>query len=440
MKQKLLVLTPRFPLPPIGGDRLRIYQVCKQLSAVCDLTLLSLCATRDEMHAPVDAGGVFTSVHRVYHPRWKSACGALSVLPSRTPLQVGYYRNREFSWQLRELAPRHDGILAHLIRTGDYIRDLPMPKFLEMTDAISLAYNRISKIRLGNIFQSLLYRIEASRLKNYEVEIMRSFDLTVLVSAIDRDFLDRGAVADDILVCPIGVELKSFPFNYSPDSRTIVFIGNLTSHQNLDAASFFAGAILPLIRERIPDARFKVVGRIEPRARQALERHAGVMVTGAVDSVPAAVRGASAGVCPIRFGAGMQTKLLEYMALGIPAVTSPIGLEGLRATPNRHILLAASPQQWVDHICCLLKDRERGRTMACAARALVEQHYSWTATLAPLCAAVESRLEGRTHVLPKLEPDCAGAARRLRGDWEASQPAELRRRLNGAETNTQDYF
>lgn len=393
VKKRLLVLTPRFPFPPIGGDRLRILQVCRQLSAEYELTLLSLCGTREELEAPVETNGIFSAIHRVYHPLWRRAWGVAGALPTRTPLQVGYYRNSEFARRLLELAPNHDGILAHLIRTGDYLKDIAAPKFLEMTDAISLGYSRAGEIGKGGLIRSLVYRFELPRLLRYEVEAIRNFDLVVLVSGVDRDFLVQDGDAENILVCPVGVDVNAFPFNYAPDGKTIVYIGNMTSHQNIDAVNHFVRDIFPLIRARIPGAQFRVVGRIEARTRREFERQIGVSVTGAVDAVPGSVIGASAGVCPIRFGAGMQNKLLEYMALGIPAVTSRIGLEGLNATPDRHLLVADSPRQWAEKVCWLLEDGARARLIALSARELVEKQYSWTATIAPLRAAIANQLK-----------------------------------------------
>lgn len=68
-KKQILVLTPRFPFPVIGGDRLRIYKICKELSKHYDLTLLSLCDKREELNYEYDRE-VFSSVHRVMTPTY----------------------------------------------------------------------------------------------------------------------------------------------------------------------------------------------------------------------------------------------------------------------------------------------------------------------------------------------------------------------------------
>ena len=69
--KKILVLTPRFPFPVIGGDRLRIYKICQELSKHYELTLLSLCETRKELTMEVD-DKVFKNIYRVYLSRLQS--------------------------------------------------------------------------------------------------------------------------------------------------------------------------------------------------------------------------------------------------------------------------------------------------------------------------------------------------------------------------------
>ena len=96
-KKKLLVLTPRFPYPVIGGDKLRIYHLCRVLSRRFSLTLLSMCESDDEMHAALPDDGVFDRVERVFLSRRRSYLNTLLALPTRTPLQVAYYRSRAFA-------------------------------------------------------------------------------------------------------------------------------------------------------------------------------------------------------------------------------------------------------------------------------------------------------------------------------------------------------
>src|SRR5690606_24456626 len=102
-------------------------------------------------------------------------------------------------------------------------------------------------------------------------------------------------------------------------------IGNLMSEQNFDACVYFAECVLP----RLVDFRFQIIGRIPSNKAAALSRLPRVDVVGEVRSVAERAAGAFAAVCPVRIGAGVQNKLLEYLAMGIPAVSTSIGMEGL---------------------------------------------------------------------------------------------------------------
>lgn len=398
-RPRLLILTPRYPYPVIGGDRLRIYFICKVLSAHFRLTLLSLCESEAEMTSALPTDGVFERIERVYLSKWRSRLNSLLALPTQMPLQNAYYRSPEFRKRIRALVPEHDGVLAHLIRTGDTIRDLPVPKFLEMTDAISLNYARVGRERRDAMdLRSQVYRIESERLEAYERAVVDDFDHSFLVSSVDREFLfgkDPARLAR-VTVASNGVDLSGLPFAFSNTAGDLVFIGNMTTLQNLDAVQYMALEILPLVRRQRPEVRLRVIGRIGPNERAQLERADGVVVTGQVDSVAVAARGGAIGVCPMRLGAGVQNKVLEYMALGLPTVSTSIGLEGFHAKDGVEIAVADDPAAYAARVLDLLEDRIAASAMALAARAYVESHHSWEAMLQPMVDTITGRLAAPT--------------------------------------------
>lgn len=414
MKRRLLVLTPRWPYPPIGGDRLRIYQICRHLAAEFELSLLSLCESEEEMDAPLPDDGIFARVERVFHHKWRRAAGMAAALPGPLPMQAGYYRNGAFARRLQALAPQHDALLAHLVRMAPYIMEHKMPRIVEMTDAISLAYQRTAEHARGP--KRLAWRAEATRLERYERSVIRACEQTVLVSHVDRDWLKLGEERRKVLICGNGVDTQALPFEHAPDGRTIVFIGKNVAQYNVDGILWFAREVWPAVEARVPRAQFKVIGEIRPELAARLARM-GVIATGRVADMRAATRHAAVGVCPLRIGAGVQNKLLEYMALGIPAVTSPIGLEGLGATPGKHLAMASKPEEWVEQVTMLLEKPSLGRGYACAARQYVQEHHSWAAHLDPLSEAVH-RLTGGGFRAKREMDDIPGAAS------EATLPAK----------------
>lgn len=382
-RKRILVLTPRFPYPVVGGDRLRIHALCRELAQEHDLTLLSLCESEEEAHMAVPEDEVFSQVERVLLPKWQSRLQVLAAMPGRTPLQVAYYRSRRYARRIAYHLPRHDACLAHLIRTGDYVRSQHVPTALEMTDAISMNYQRVRQLPATRGIRSWIYRIEAQRLMRYEKLVVREFPLVSLVSEIDRDFLLEGSAGSNVLVCSNGVDLQSLPFKNRTQSAPVgVFIGNMQSLQNMDACMYFAEEVLPLIRSQI-DFRFRVVGRISSADARRLRAFDGVEVAENVASVADAVSDARVGLAPVRLGAGVQNKVLEYMALGLPVVTSTVALEGLQARPSIDVLVADSPHDYLTQLQTLWQSLNLREQFAARGRQYVQSHHSWSARLAP---------------------------------------------------------
>jgi len=395
-KKRLLILTPRFPYPVVGGDRLRIYQVCKALSKRFSLTLLSLCETDAEMVMPLPADGVFDRVERVFLSRSRSYLNTLLALGTATPLQVAYYRSSDFAKAVDRLMPEHDGVLSHLIRCAEYVKGSDKPRILEMTDAISLNYERVRQLKNAGGLKAQIYRLESRRLLAYERRIVDAFDLTVLVSETDKVHL-VGAQHDKVMVCSNGVALEHLPFRERHDSQpVIVYIGNMASVQNMDACLYFARDVMPLVTQRVR-ATFRVVGRISDADAARLRAFPNVEVTGPVDDMAAAVEDARLGVCPVRLAAGVQNKVLEYMALGLPVVTSSIGLEGFEAQPERDLVVADTPAEYAETIGRIWNNDEMKAKLAINGHRYVNAHHQWSSRLAPMVNRISELLEKKTE-------------------------------------------
>lgn len=403
--RKLLILTPRFPYPVVGGDRLRIYHICRSLSTRYQLTLLSLCDSQDEMDMPLIDDGVFCHIERIYLPKWKSWLSCGFALLGKMPLQIAYYHHDGFRRRAIELMSENDGVLAHLIRVGDMIKGVRGVKFLEMTDVISLNYERIRSTRASKYdIRSKIFSFEVDRLRSYEESVVDHFEHSFLVSDIDRRHLfgSQSEKLSCVSVVSNGVELELLPYQFSPSGCDLVFIGNMYSLQNFDAAVYMSSEVLPLIRRIRPNVRLRLIGRIRPGQADKLAAYDGVDVIGEVPDVASAAKGGAVGVCPVRIGAGIQNKVLEYMALGLPTVSTSIGLEGFGARHERDLLVADQADCFAAAVLKVLNDRMLAEAMAKNARHYVETTHSWPARLESMLEIIDTRLS-------------AGGGRRLSG-------------------------
>lgn len=414
-RRRILVLTARNPYPVIGGDRLRIHRLARELSRQHDLTLVTFCETARDTVAPLPEDGVFKEVHRVVLPRWRSWLNSAADLRAGNPLQVAHYRSRQFREIVQQLAPSHDAVIAHLIRMAEYARDLPLVRILDMSDAISMSMHRVASTEGEHWdFRRYLYGIEAQRLLNYERSIAKSFDLVTLISPIDAQYVfgSQAATGRKVLVVPNGADVPSrMPPSQSTRARNeIVFLGNLHSLQNFDGAWFFARHVLPRVRERHPDAVLRVIGDVRSLGRRRLAALPGVRVEGFAPNLAAALATARIGVCPIRLGAGVKNKVLDYFANRLAVVCSSNGLEGLRARPNEHLLIANRVEEWTAQVCHLLEDDLAAQRLADAGRELVRARYQWDDCAEPLLTRVNALLNGASEkvTLPSQSRRFAG--------------------------------
>jgi len=215
-----------------------------------------------------------------------------------------------------------------------------------------------------------------------------------LVSEIDRHYLFSNSKdkLKRVSVFSNGVALDVMHYQFDPKGLDIIFIGNMFSLQNFDAAMYMSTEILPLIRRIFPEVRLRLIGRIRAEHAAQLFVIDGVDVIGEVADVSEAARGGSVGVCPLRLGAGVQNKVLEYMALGLPVVSTTIGVEGFQARDGIELIVADDPEIFANQVIRLLRDRTVASALAENARYYVENNHSWSSILSPMLNIIQSKL------------------------------------------------
>jgi len=231
--------------------------------------------------------------------------------------------------------------------------------------------------------------------KRYETEIARWFDRVTMVSSLDRDHLLSINDSVPISIVPMGVDLEYFQPDHKEDGPNLLFTGIMRYFPNCDAVTYFYHEIFPLVKKAVPNAKFYIVGNSPTKKLMKLMADDDVIVTGRVEDVRPYFDRSTVFVCPLRSGSGMQTKLLEAMAMEVPIVTTSLGFEALDAVAGRDMIVADDAEKFAQEVIRLLKDRELRQSMTQKARKLVEEKYGWPAVIRQLNMVYEDIMEQR---------------------------------------------
>jgi glycosyltransferase involved in cell wall biosynthesis len=240
-----------------------------------------------------------------------------------------------------------------------------------------MIWQRLSAIE-SRPWRRALFEFEWRKLRRRERAVCERADLTIAVSAEDRDRLLALAPAAHVTSIPTGVDTGYFRPTGAPEiPARLVFTGSMDWQPNEDAVSYFVDSILPRIRHKVPQVSFAIVGR-RPNARvKAIAEREGILVTGTVDDVRPFIAEAAVYVVPLRAGGGTRLKIFEALAMQKPVVSTTVGAEGLALTPGREFVAADDPETFANEVVALIHDPLRRHTLGRAGRELVETHYSW---------------------------------------------------------------
>ena len=157
--------------------------------------------------------------------------------------------------------------------------------------------------------------------------------------------------------------------------RDWLFIGGFQHRPNIDAVLFFIKEIYPLVRDRLPDAKFYIIGDKAPPEIVAMASDR-IIVAGLQRDVSSFFESVRLSVSPLRFGAGIKGKINQSMAFGVPVVATSIAVEGMNLVDHEHVLVADEPKDFARALIELYESEELWKRLSGNGISKTQELYS----------------------------------------------------------------
>ena len=316
--------------------------------------------------------------------RGRTLLNASLALAGPDPLQAAYAHHAGATRRLTALAASGHFDVLHV----EHLRGVKLvsgvvgiPVVFDAVDSIAHLFEQTAR-SAARWQQRLAARLDLRRTERFEARAPYLFGRMLVTSPVDRDaFVRRAgpAAAGRIEVLPNGVDWEYFvPGTGIRQPATVIFTGKMSYHANEAAALQLAQRVMPAVWARRPDARLIIAGKDPSAGIRALAADARVDVTGYVDDLRPFLARACVAVSPMVYGAGIQNKVLEAMASGVPVVTSPQACASLTASPGQDLLVGATPEETARQVLRVFEEAGLARRLGEAGRSYVRRCHDWT--------------------------------------------------------------
>ncbi|HMH51961.1 MAG TPA: glycosyltransferase family 4 protein [Candidatus Acidoferrum sp.] len=385
-------------VPPTSGGELRCYHLYKNLGRYYRIDLV----TPTSPFGPPETVPLADNVteHRIpktwrhaFLQRWFDRIGGFREC-SAVVVSLASYGERDYKAVVKELCAASD-IVVHefpfLFRHARKRRGQ-----LLIYDAHNVEFD-LQRSMLGGPLGALLSRYA----RWLESLACTESDVVFATSSDDRRrLIELYRVAPDkVFVAPNGVDVSAVT-PVSPAERAdarrrldldretvLLFVGSFHP-PNIEAVECLVSTLAP----RSPDMLFVIAGSVAA-ALESSRLPENVVCLGRVsdEAKTLLLRAADVALNPMFSGSGTNLKMLEYLAAGVPVVTTPTGARGLDLVSGEHAIVCPI-EQFPEHVARVLGDDDLRATLRARGRRLVEQHYDWPRIVEAMHAVIESAL------------------------------------------------
>jgi sugar transferase (PEP-CTERM/EpsH1 system associated) len=375
---KLLFLTSRLPFPLDKGDKLRAYHFIKELSKKHEIVLFSLNDESASHEAEQEMLKYCKRVEVYQLSKLTIFSNLVRNVFKKLPFQVAYFFHQKAELRLQELIRQEqpDLVFYQLVRMAEYAVNTNIPKAMDYMDVLSVGVKK--RVDQESLFKKFVFAMEHQRLTHYEQAVFNRFAKHFIITEQDRAQIPHND-RNHIEIISNGVDLTYFhPASEKKKSvYDVVFSGNMGYPPNIVCAEYLVNQVMPLVWKHQPQAKVAIVGTSPSAAVLALASDK-VTVTGRVADIRKYFYESKMFAGPLFMNTGLQNKLLESMALGIPCITSTLANNALKGKPGHDVLIADDAPAFANAILDLMQDETKRNHIAKNAELFVNQHHHWS--------------------------------------------------------------
>ena len=368
MKKKLVFITSRLPWPIDSGRKMSLSYYCKGLHEIFgyDIYLYSFLE-----HDQIYDGNHPEYIEKVYIAEPISKINKIiniikkSIFGKKWPFQCSIFYNKKNFKKINEICKeiKPDVIFTEMIRTAEYyeaFKDIDAIKIANLDDLLSKRYFRQSKIQTtsnaaGNYasnLPSIINKIlKNSKIKNmilkkegklcekWEKKFYEMYDYSMFTSPIETNEMNSIMKNNKAKTLSVGVDydlLSRDIIDLKKEDNSISYIGNFNVAANVDTLDMICNKILPLLKHNY---KFYIIGSCPEKIMKEYNKNENIVFVGRVEDLTEYIRKTQVFFCPISFGTGIKTKIVEAMAMGMPIITNDVGAEGIAATNGKELII-----------------------------------------------------------------------------------------------------
>ncbi len=380
---KILQLTYRVPFPPTDGGAIGIYNITKGLSENgCEIDLLAINTPKHSQ--PSNAmNGLVSNQFDVFVDTSISPLKLVrNILFKSIPYNVERFISKDVIEKIEELLEtnKYDFIQvegAFVVYYIDVIKKKTQAPIIVRTHNIEyIIWNRLS-INERNPLKKWFYSHLAKRLMKFEAEYYNKADGIAAITPEDKQRLIEMEVNTLTKVIPAGVVLKETNFietNIQSEPNTIFSISALDWAPNIEGLKWFLNEVWGKLLDRNPSIKLHVAGKSTPEWLMN-SNYPNTQIHGFVDDALLFKKKYQLMLVPLLSGGGMRVKIIEGLATEKCIISTTIGAEGIDYTNKDNIVIADSPDEWVENILFYLENEKERTDIELNAKKLAETGY-----------------------------------------------------------------